>query len=502
MAPFTPFLKQSKFVSANDPFTDALLLGASKADMSEIDYGAFKDVVKPKPVPTTKNDGIIQQAQNIADKAYGDSTAGDIDWGVASLLYFSKMAENASKPGATALGAGASAFTQPAAYIMAKDKEKQALEAKKGATVASLIPSLVTANKTKSSKPEPYTDSTGETVFYTNKQFANLTQQEKVGLKPYEKPTKDSTTYNQYTLTKNIEGVGNKGDVRLLNSNKLSSLGDNVNFLMKYEKPTDKTYKPFKVTQPIKIGDKTYEIGSEIQLSNQEVATYREQITEWVAPPTAEETAKTSIDNYTKLANPYRKSDPVKKYQELRDKYGKIKVAYENAYGEGLKPGVADLSMIFAYMKMLDPRSVVREGEQDQARATGGITDQYINTINRLRTGESLTDGQRYSFVFNAKSLLGETSEILTNHNVQAKKESQEFKTKWDLYKVVPDSAEDIIKLTKVPKIKDLKNQSIERLVELTEYGNVVENTALLEAVEKLLKKKIKLREKQQSSWF
>jgi len=132
---FKPFLKKSEFISSGDPFTDSIVLGASNADMNNVDYGAFKDVVKAKPVttpvPTATNDGIIKQAQNIADQAYGDSTAGDIDWGVASLLYFSKMAENASKPGATALGAGASAFTQPAAYIMQKDKEKQALEAKK-----------------------------------------------------------------------------------------------------------------------------------------------------------------------------------------------------------------------------------------------------------------------------------------------------------------------------------------------------------------------------------
>ena len=135
--------------------------GVSGTDLSKETAGAL-----PKTTATTND--IIKQAQNIADQAYGDSTAGDIDWGVASLLYFSKMAENASKPGATALGAGASAFTQPAAYIMQKDKEKQALEAKKGATVASLVPALVKANVTKADASKLYTNNTNEPITLAN----------------------------------------------------------------------------------------------------------------------------------------------------------------------------------------------------------------------------------------------------------------------------------------------------------------------------------------------
>ena len=54
--------------------------------------------------------------------------------------------------------------------------------------------------------------------------------------------------------------------------------------------------------------------------------------------------------------------------------------------------------MIFAYMKMLDPRSVVREGEQQQAKATGGAADYLINTVKSLQGKGSLTDLQRKSF--------------------------------------------------------------------------------------------------------
>ena len=169
--------------------------GVSGSDLSKETAGAL-----PKITATT-TDGIIKQAQNIADKAYGDSTAGDIDWGVASLLYFSKMAENASKPGATALGSAASAFTQPAAYIMQKDKEKQALEAKKGATVASLIPSLVTANKTKTDASKLYTNNTNEPI----------------------------------TLD-NGKTIAPKASIRLSEKGLIAG-GDNVNLLVPYSKP-------------------------------------------------------------------------------------------------------------------------------------------------------------------------------------------------------------------------------------------------------------------------
>jgi len=45
----------------------------------------------------------------------------------------------------------------------------------------------------------------------------------------------------------------------------------------------------------------------------------------------------------------------------------------------------SQLAAIFKFMKALDPASVVREAEQDQARSTGGITDRFISTINQIR---------------------------------------------------------------------------------------------------------------------
>lgn len=57
-----------------------------------------------------------------------------------------------------------------------------------------------------------------------------------------------------------------------------------------------------------------------------------------------------------------------------------------------------DLSMIFAYMKMLDENSVVREGEQTLAIRTASIPDRIWNAYEQLKTGQKLNPTQRKQF--------------------------------------------------------------------------------------------------------
>ena len=60
---------------------------------------------------------------------------------------------------------------------------------------------------------------------------------------------------------------------------------------------------------------------------------------------------------------------------------------------------VGDIGMVFSVMKMYDPRSTVREGEQAQARNTATIPEAMWQTYNRLFIdGESLTVDQRAEF--------------------------------------------------------------------------------------------------------
>lgn len=57
-----------------------------------------------------------------------------------------------------------------------------------------------------------------------------------------------------------------------------------------------------------------------------------------------------------------------------------------------------DLALIFNYMKMLDPGSVVREGEFATAQNAGGVDDRVRSFYNRVLEGTRLTPSQRDDF--------------------------------------------------------------------------------------------------------
>lgn len=82
--------------------------------------------------------------------------------------------------------------------------------------------------------------------------------------------------------------------------------------------------------------------------------------------------------------------------------------SYGTVLGAAKDPSPAgDLSLIFAYMKMLDPGSVVREGEFATAQNTAGVPDRIRNAYNRLISGERLNPNQRADFVKQARAVYG-----------------------------------------------------------------------------------------------
>jgi len=90
----------------------------------------------------------------------------------------------------------------------------------------------------------------------------------------------------------------------------------------------------------------------------------------------------------------------VKPYEGLAQAFRKINGAASDPSAAG------DLSVIFGYMKLLDPTSVVRESEQATASNAAGVPDRVRNIYNRVMTGERLTPGQRDDFVRQAQNLL------------------------------------------------------------------------------------------------
>lgn len=92
---------------------------------------------------------------------------------------------------------------------------------------------------------------------------------------------------------------------------------------------------------------------------------------------------------------------------EVKD-FNVIRSAYENVRAAGANPSAAgDLSMIFAYMKLLDPGSVVREQEFANAQNAAGVPDQVRNMYNRALNGQRLNPNQRQDFISQAERLYG-----------------------------------------------------------------------------------------------
>lgn len=90
-------------------------------------------------------------------------------------------------------------------------------------------------------------------------------------------------------------------------------------------------------------------------------------------------------------------SDQTKSYQDVKESYSRILASDKTAAG--------DLALIFNYMKMLDPGSVVRESEFATAENAAGVPDRVRNTFNKVLTGVKLGEDQRKDFRKQAQNL-------------------------------------------------------------------------------------------------
>lgn len=84
-------------------------------------------------------------------------------------------------------------------------------------------------------------------------------------------------------------------------------------------------------------------------------------------------------------------------FKSIAQSFGKVAATDPTAAG--------DVSLIFAYMKMLDPTSVVREGEQATAANARGVPEGVANLYNRVITGQRLTENQRADFRKQAQNI-------------------------------------------------------------------------------------------------
>lgn len=100
-----------------------------------------------------------------------------------------------------------------------------------------------------------------------------------------------------------------------------------------------------------------------------------------------------------------RQDPDIKNFIEIRDGYERIETGAELASGPG------DLAMLFGYMKMLDPTSVVRETEFANAESALGYAQRILNIPSKFLQGTRLTEEGRQFYVTAAQRLY-QTKEV------------------------------------------------------------------------------------------
>lgn len=175
--------------------------GASGSDPAMFTGGALDAI--------TTLAGGSKQAQEAMALAQALSPKREkFDPAIAALKYFTALGREASKPGATLLGSAASAATDPAQYLMDVKQYNRKLDASIPQTAISLASSL---------KPD--------------------------------KTTVGGLTTKSYTLQKDVEGLGKKGDnVTLTNKAASDVINADPGALLEYTKTTaSKAGKPYSV---------------------------------------------------------------------------------------------------------------------------------------------------------------------------------------------------------------------------------------------------------------
>jgi hypothetical protein len=90
----------------------------------------------------------------------------------------------------------------------------------------------------------------------------------------------------------------------------------------------------------------------------------------------------------------------MKPYTELAQAFRKVEAAALNPSAAG------DISLVYGYMKILDPGSTVMQGEQATAQNAGSVPERVRAQYNKALTGEGLIDTVRLDFYAQARNLI------------------------------------------------------------------------------------------------
>lgn len=155
----------------------------------------------------------------------------------------------------------------------------------------------------------------------------------------------------------------------------------------------------FKISSASKMDEETKHLGTKATASK--LAAEATKLTADLKAAAAAGATKGKVDPEKrpdfelKLRNQYLKETD--EFQKVATAYDRVTAAEET--------GAGDVALIFNYMKMLDPGSVVREGEFATAENTSGVPDKLRNTYNKLMEGKRLSPEQRKNFRSQAENM-------------------------------------------------------------------------------------------------
>ena len=127
-------------------------------------------------------------------------------------------------------------------------------------------------------------------------------------------------------------------------------------------------------------------------------------------PPSGEVVDPKAWDKAKDLREKFDAEPETRKYRVSQTAVNQIRSSAESG------TGVGDISLIYQYIKMLDPDTGVREGEIALANQTGSLPDRVVNTYNNILRGHKLNDKQRKQFVDEASRLLQVRSKGMEEH--------------------------------------------------------------------------------------
>jgi len=120
-----------------------------------------------------------------------------------------------------------------------------------------------------------------------------------------------------------------------------------------------------------------------------------------------------TFGNEKDLFQQYSNSDPVKTYETVKSSFERVKESAKQQSGAG------DMGLIYGYMRMLDPGSVVRESEFKIAAQAGDYGEQIQGFVTSILNGQRLPESQRQEFVKNAEALYAQSAGNLADINAQ-----------------------------------------------------------------------------------